>query len=611
VILPSLIRGKKARELFIARAQISQSLRHDAIVSVFDIREDREKDIFFFTMEFLEGENLAEYLESKGGSLKFAEACDIVLQLCEALSYAHEKGVVHRDIKPQNIFILTDGNVKILDFGFAKLLSPGRLACSSMGLGTAYYMAPEQSMGKEVDARTDIFSLGAVFYRILAGQVPMGIFKPPSAINSEIPDSINQVISKCLQQNPEDRYHDAVSMAEDIKEVQKGIEPVVREKVSERNKEDKSKKEREGKGINRLALTITVAALLFISGIYLLISAKNRLEIPSVSDSGQLNETPEMDRSLVPEPDISSAFYRSQKVEEISSNSEAERLITAPEITNPLMHEVKISSVPAPIQKDDEISLLLVKAEERMRVHKYTFPKNDNAFNLLNIILKKDAGNEQAKNMIHQIRDIYIGYGERAYNKKDYQKAKEYYEKAILVSPEDQDAQIRLNRSIELLRQAEDKEETIRSSRSIVPLSSATGPTDSLCGEDSLCQSLKGKEFDFIRYSHAESGLVVLYDKNRVGGITPWVSKHSYEEGTGSVEDAINFIVVRTEHSGFRITKGIKSVGSLKSEVVDGLYVVEPEYEVTGDLRAPDYRFVDKGGEIILFIRTLDMGSGD
>ena len=144
-----------------------------------------------------------------------------------------------------------------------------------------------------------------------------------------------------------------------------------------------------------------------------------------------------------------------------------------------------------------------------------------------------------------------------------------------------------------------------------VLLTVSSAEADSLCGKNSLCQSLKGKEFNSIRYSHAVSELVVLYDKDSVGEITPWVSKYSYEEGTGTVEDAIHFISGKPEYTGFKITKGRKSVGFFKTEAVDGLYVVEPKYEATGNMRAPDYRFVDKGGKIMLFITDFDMGDDD
>ena len=230
IILPSLVRSDDARNRFTLEAEIAQSLRYeDGIVAVYDIGEDKKGDILFLTMELLEGKNLADYLQSKGGTLEFSEACHIVLKVCDALNYAHQRDVIHRDIKPHNIFILPDGRVKLLDFGLAKLVRPGRLAHASIGLGTPYYMSPEQSTGMEIDARADIFALGAVFYQMLIGRIPMGIFKLPGELNSEIPDTIDTIIEKCLSQDPEDRYKDVASLAEEIKPVKAELEKRIEE----------------------------------------------------------------------------------------------------------------------------------------------------------------------------------------------------------------------------------------------------------------------------------------------------------------------------------------------------------------------------------------------
>jgi len=217
VMLPSLVRSQELRERFISEAEIAQSLRHEGIATVYDI--GRHRDILFLTMELLEGQSLDRFLKSKAGRLGFLEAVDIVIKICEGLTYAHKKGVIHRDIKPQNIFVLPDGRVKLLDFGLAKLLSPGRLTRSSIGLGTAYYMSPEQSMGKEVDERSDIFSLGVVFYQMLVGRIPMGRFKLPSTLNPLIPSSIDSVIEKCLDEQREERYLKVESLVADIEQV--------------------------------------------------------------------------------------------------------------------------------------------------------------------------------------------------------------------------------------------------------------------------------------------------------------------------------------------------------------------------------------------------------
>jgi serine/threonine protein kinase len=242
VMLPSLVRSQEARERFISEAQIAQSLRHEGIATVYDI--GKHKDFLFLTMELLEGTSLDRYLKSRGGRVDFPEAVDMVLKICDALAYAHKKGVIHRDIKPQNIFVLPDGRVKLLDFGLAKLFSPGRMTRSSIGLGTAYYMSPEQSTGKEVDERSDIFSLGVVFYQMLIGRIPMGRFKLPSTLNPSIPSSIDSVVEKCLDEQPDERYLKVESLVVDIEQVRSAYEKEEKEKIE---KEQKALAERKRK----------------------------------------------------------------------------------------------------------------------------------------------------------------------------------------------------------------------------------------------------------------------------------------------------------------------------------------------------------------------------
>ena len=234
VMLPSLVKSHEARERFISEAQIAQSLRHEGITTVYDI--GKHEDFLFLTMELLEGTSLDRYLKSCGGRVDFSEAMDMVLKICDALAYAHKKGVIHRDVKPQNIFVLPDGRVKLLDFGLAKLLSPGRLTRSSIGLGTAYYMSPEQSMGKEVDERSDIFSLGVVFYQMLIGRIPMGRFRLPGTLNPSIPSSIDSVVEKCLDEQPEERFLKVESLVADIEQVRSAYEKEEKERIEREQK---------------------------------------------------------------------------------------------------------------------------------------------------------------------------------------------------------------------------------------------------------------------------------------------------------------------------------------------------------------------------------------
>ena len=131
------------------------------------------------------------------------------------------------------------------------------------------------------------------------------------------------------------------------------------------------------------------------------------------------------------------------------------------------------------------------------------------------------------------------------------------------------------------------------------------------CGKDRYC-GIKGKSFDAIFYSaQGVSGLVVLYDKGKVGDIRAWVSEKQYRKGKGTVQDAVDYLRSGSEYAGFKVVKGKKSTGFFRSEVVDGLYVVVPKHEMTSVSRAPEYRFSEKGGKLTLYIKDFDMNDDD
>ena len=216
VMLPSLLRSDSARERFLCEVNISQKLNHDGIVRVHDLGLDPGRGFRFFTMEYVEGKTLHRVLKDRGGKLLVDEALEITRQLCDILEYAHRR-TVHRDLKPQNIMVEPDGGVKILDFGLAKVMSPGRMTRSSMALGTAYYQAPEQSVQLgEVDQRADIYSTGVIFYELLTGALPVGRFKLPSELDSELSERCDQVVVGCLEPRPEDRFSDVGALREAI-----------------------------------------------------------------------------------------------------------------------------------------------------------------------------------------------------------------------------------------------------------------------------------------------------------------------------------------------------------------------------------------------------------
>ena len=212
---------------FYQEARAAGGLNHPNIVTIYDIgKSDR---VAYMAMEFLEGEELRQTLASEQ-PLPVEQALDVTAQVAEALAYAHERHVVHRDVKPANIMIVRDGLVKITDFGIARMRTTEVKTMTGMILGSPKYMSPEQVAGKRADHRSDIFSLGVVLYEMVTGQAPFqgdsihGIMyqilnsnpPAPSHRNRELPEIVDLIVAKALAKNVEERYQDAKDMARDL-----------------------------------------------------------------------------------------------------------------------------------------------------------------------------------------------------------------------------------------------------------------------------------------------------------------------------------------------------------------------------------------------------------
>ena len=144
--------------------------------------------------------------ESNGST--WPRCARIAGQLCDALAYAHQEGVAHLDVKPENIWVEEDESVKLMDFGIARLLTPGRMATTRMAMGTAYYMAPEQLKAGKVDGRADQFALAVVLYELLTGEVPQGAVQAPHELRKSVPEPLSKAIMKALSGPPEKRFAD-------------------------------------------------------------------------------------------------------------------------------------------------------------------------------------------------------------------------------------------------------------------------------------------------------------------------------------------------------------------------------------------------------------------
>jgi serine/threonine-protein kinase len=211
---------------FFQEAKAAGRLNHPQIITVYDFGEEGE--VAYMAMEFLKGTELRTRM--KDGTISVPEAVHIAEKVAEGLGYAHEHGVVHRDIKPSNIMLLPHDQVKIMDFGIARMRASDQKTSTGLVLGTPKYMSPEQVAGSPVDHRSDIFSLGVVLYEMLthtklfsgedAPQIFHNVvnFQPPapSRVNPEVPPMLDFVVERALKKDPAVRYQDAFELAGDL-----------------------------------------------------------------------------------------------------------------------------------------------------------------------------------------------------------------------------------------------------------------------------------------------------------------------------------------------------------------------------------------------------------
>ncbi|MCH8069957.1 MAG: protein kinase, partial [Candidatus Marinimicrobia bacterium] len=236
-LTPQALGTEEEKTRFVHEAQAAAALDHPNICTIYEIDEADEKT--FIAMAHIDGQSLKDKIES--GPLKLEDALDIGIQVAEGLQEAHEKGIVHRDIKSANIMMTEKGQAKIMDFGLAKLASSPGVTKEGTTMGTAAYMSPEQARGEGVDHRTDIWSLGVVLYEMITGKLPFrGEYElavvysilnedpePITGLRMGVPMELDRIVTKTLAKNPDERYQHVDELIVDLHQLKKGSKPVV------------------------------------------------------------------------------------------------------------------------------------------------------------------------------------------------------------------------------------------------------------------------------------------------------------------------------------------------------------------------------------------------
>ena len=252
MITPGLVANPERRSRLLLEARSAAAVSHPAIAQVYDI--DEVDGNLFIAMEYVDGRTVSRLIAD--GELDLMGAIEIALQIAEGLAKAHDAGILHRDIKSDNIMVTRDGHAKLLDFGLAKLVEPetdepvspvelsrtltrGRVqTIPGAVMGTLSYMSPEQARGQELDKRSDIFSLGIVLYEMVTselpfkGETPLDTMhaiayeeaRPVTLVRRNLTPELHRIVFRCLRKNPEDRYPDAHALADDLRRLKHDLE---------------------------------------------------------------------------------------------------------------------------------------------------------------------------------------------------------------------------------------------------------------------------------------------------------------------------------------------------------------------------------------------------
>jgi Tol biopolymer transport system component len=296
---PNLSENEKEKQRFMHEAKAASALQHNNICTIHQIDETADGQMFI-CMAYYEGETLKKKIER--GPLNMEEAIDIAMQIAQGLERAHEVEIVHRDVKPANIMLTNRGEVKIVDFGLAKLAGRAMLTREGSTVGTAAYMSPEQAQGQTVDHRSDIFSFGVVLYEMATGNCPFaGEYEaammysivnehpaPPSELQQGMPKELERIIFKCLEKQKEDRYQSAEHLLTDVKKLKKDIGSEKHTAIATQRLQKSKTRKNIPLALIASGLTLVLASVILVIGFNIF---KSQISEPRIIQSRALTTT--------------------------------------------------------------------------------------------------------------------------------------------------------------------------------------------------------------------------------------------------------------------------------------------------------------------------------